>query len=373
VAEGIWLRLRYRGRTERLWQAIATSGAAARRIAHRDGAIELEVPLTGLSPLRRALAGRGRLVLVGHGGWPLALRALRRRPWRAAWPVAALALYLALASHVWQVAVVGPQGIPKAKILAEAARLGLRQGAMRAGVDPFRLGQQLQVRVPGLIFAAVRLDGVRAVIYAAPDLKPPHALPPAARGALFAAERGYVTRVVVLRGSPLVKAGETVVRGEPLVAPRQGESRGQVYARVWRRLEYTFPLRSQRTYASGRQATRWYISWSGGRQWTPLGASRPFAQARREAVVWRIPLGSVEVARYTYVELRTLKIVRSTTYAELRATSLALATMRRSMPGAQLLALRTQVRRIGGDLRAEVYIEAETDIAQAKAGGRSRD
>ncbi len=373
MADGIWLRLGYRGRTERLWQAIAESGAKARRIAHRDGAIELDVPLAGILSLRRALAGRGRLVLRGHGGWPLAFRALRRRPWRAAWPLAALLLYVALAGRVWQVAVVGPQGTPSALILAEAARLGLRQGASRAGLDPFRLGQRLQVRVPGLIFAAVRLDGVRAVIYAAPDWKPPQALPPAAKGALFASERGYVTRVVVLRGQPLVKAGDAVMTGEPLVAPRAGESRGQVFARVWRRLEYSFPLRSERTYASGRQATRWYISWSGGRQWTPLGAREPFAKARRKAAVWRIPFASVEVARYTYVELRTLRIVRSTTYGELRATSLALATMKRSMPGAKILALRTQVRRIGSDLRAEVYIEAETDIAQAKAGGRTRD
>lgn len=373
VAEGVWLRLTYHGRQDLLWQALAASATPARRIVQKAGGLELEVPLWGILALRREIAGSGRLHVLGHGGWPLVWRSWRQRPWRVAWPLAALLLYLAAASYVWQVAVVGPKDIPRGQILSTARQLGLRQGALRFGLDPFRLGQELQVRVPGLIFAAVRLDGVRAVIYAAPALKPPQAQPPAARGALFAAERGYVTRVVVVRGQPLVQAGQTVVRGDPLVAPRLGTSRGQVFARIWRQLSYRFPLRAERRYASGRRATRWYISWSGGRKWTPLGPGKPFPQARRQVAVWRIPLGSVEVARSTYVEMRTLKVVRSARYAELRATSLALATMMRSMPGARLLALRTKVRRSGGDFRVEVYIEAETDIAQAKAGGRTRD
>ena len=373
MAEDIWLRLAYSGRTEELWQAIATSGTSARRIKERSGGLEFDVPLGGLPPLRRELHGRGRLRLLGHGGWPLMLRSLRRRPWRLLWPLAALTLYLAASSFVWQVSVVGPEGIPKAQILAAARKVGLHQGAPRASLDPYRLGQTLAVAVPGLMFAAVRVDGVRATIYAAPILKPPRALPPNTQGVLFAAERGYVTRVVVLRGEPLVKAGETVVRGEPLVAPNGGQSRAEVFARVWRKIVYTFPLQTARTYASGQRATRWYISWFGGRKWAPLGAGKPFWRARREISVWRIPLGSVEVARYTYVELRTLRVERTSTYAELRATSLALATLRRSMPGATLLALRTQVRRIGGNLQAEVSIEAETDIAQGKAGGRTQD
>ncbi len=373
MAEGLWLRLRFRGPTEELWQALATSGTPARRIQPQADGLVFDIPFHGLRPLRGQLAGHGRLALVGYGGWPLILRSLRRRPWRAAWPAAAFLGYLVASSFVWQVAVVGPPGIPKATILAAAKEFGLRPGVSRGAIDPFRLGKRIELKVPGLIFAAVRLDGVRAVVYAAPALKPPLALPEAARGALFAAERGYITRVVVLRGQPLVKAGDTVVRGEPLVAPNQGQSRGEVFARIWRRLDYTFPQRSERSYASGRRATRWYISWSGGRKWTPLGSAEPFRQARRATTIWRIPLWSVEVARYTYVELRTLKVERTRTYAELRATSMALAAMKRSMPGAQLLSLRTEVRRIGGNLQAEVYIEAETDIAQAKAGGRTRD
>lgn len=373
MAEGIWLRLGYRGPGERFWQAVAAGGARAQRIGRKGGELQFDLPLAELGALRRALGGEGRLHLLGVGGWPLALRALRRRPWRLAWPVAALVLYILAAGRVWQVAVTGPQGIPTARILREASALGLKPGAPRAGIDAFRLGQEIGLQVPGLIFAAVRLDGVRAVIYAAPALTPPEALPPAARGALFAGERGYVTRVVVLRGLPLVRAGQTVVRGEPLVAPRAGESRGQVFARVWRRLTYRFPVDGERTYRSGRQATRWYISTPWRRQWTRVGPPEPFPEARRAVRIWRIPLASVEVARYTYVELRTLKVVLSPRYAELRATSLALATVERTMPGAELLALRTQVRRIGGDFRVEVAIEAETDIAHAKAGGSTQD
>jgi len=375
VAEGIWLRLAFRGDQRRLLAALAESGATARRLQERGGKVELDVPAADILTLRSALRqrGGGRLLLRGHGGWPLALRALRRRPWRLLAPLVATLLYLWAASHVWQVAVAGPRGIPATELTRTARRLGLYPGALRASLDPFRLGQELQTRVPGLIFAAVRVDGVRAVIYAAPALRPPRALPPAHRGALLAGEAGYVTRVVVLRGQALVRPGDTVVRGEPLVAPRDGTSDAQVFARVWRTFDYTFADGARLSYESVRRSTAWFLAFARGRQWAPLGLGTSFAEARRSVQIWRIPFTSVEVGRYTYAELRTLKVRHSATYARLRATSLALATLRRTMPGARLLELQTRVRRSGGELRTEVRVEAETDIAQAEAGGGTQD
>lgn len=373
MADGVWLRLRFRGRQAALFSAAREAQVKARGLRARGEDVELELPLEDVGRLRAAVRGQGRLTLVGHGGWPLALRSLRRRPWRVALPILAAIAYFAASSFVWRVEVVGPAGLPVKRLLQAARADGLWPGASRLGLRPRALGLRIQQQVGGLIFCTVRLDGVQAYIYAAPELRPPAAPPPPSYGAITADETGYVTRVVAERGQPVVKAGETVLIGQPLILPRGGEARGAVYARVWRTYEYTVPLATRRHYVTGRTAQRWYIRLPWGLQWAPQGTKAPFAQARVQRRSWRIPFLSVEVTRLTSVELRTVTLRVRPSYAEAQAKAQALSAVSRALPTAHVLAEQVQGVRRGSVLRVLVRVEAEIDIARAATGGRTQD
>ncbi len=374
MADGIWLRLRFSGRQGALFQAAQEAAVRARALRAQGEAIDFELPVEDALRLRRTLHRRdGRLQLLGHGGWPLALRALRRRPWRLVLPVLGSALYIAASSFVWHVQVVGPRGIPAGKILAAARKDGLAAGRSRFALHPRALGLEIQRQVGGLVFCAVRIDGVRAYIYAAPQLPPPPAPAPAATGPLTADQMGYVTRVVVQRGIPAVRRGETVLPGQPLILPRDGLARGEVFARIWRTYSYSLPLRVRRLFATGRQAQRWYIRLPWGREWTPQGRTAPYAHARVEARSWRIPWLAVEFTRRTYVELRPVSLVARPSYIEAQARERAIDALRRAMPKAQVLAVLQQDTRQGTSLVVRVRVEAETDIARAATGGTTQD
>ncbi len=374
VAEGIFLRLRFRGPQGALFRAAQEAAVRARRLRAEGDALEFELPLDDALRLRRTLhGGRGRLQVLGHGGWPLALRALRRRPWRLLLPLFAASLYVAASSVVWQVQVVGPAGIPARALLAAARRDGLAPGRYRFSLHPQALGTKLLSQVPGLIFCTVRVDGVRAFIYAAPQLAPPKAPAPPSYGPITAEESGYVTRVVVERGVPAVKAGETVLAGQPLIMPRGGQAQGTVFARVWRTYQYTVELSVTRQFATGREAQRWYIRLPWGREWAPQGTSAPFRRSRVQGRTWRIPWFSVEVTRRTYVELRPVRLTVRPAFAESQAVQSARDALAQALPQAKVLLVQTRDTRQGTLLTVRVRVEAETDIARAATGGRTQD
>ncbi|MDA8347019.1 MAG: sporulation protein YqfD [Thermaerobacter sp.] len=374
MAEGIWLRLRFSGRQSAFFQAAQEASVKARRLRARGDALDFELPVGDVLRLRRTLRGQGgRLEVLGHGGWPLALRALRRRPWRILLPVLSVSLYFAAASVVWQVQVVGPKGVPVQRLLKAAQADGLAPGRYRFAIHPRALGLQLQNQVSGLIFCTVRIDGVRAFIYAAPQLQLPKAPEPPSYGPITAGEAGYVTRVVVERGVPAVKAGETVLPGQPLILTREGEARGEVFARVWRTYTYSLSLEEKRFFATGKSAQRWYIRLPWGRKWAPQGQSAPFPHTRVISRSWRIPWLSVELTRSTYVELRTVNLTVRPAYAKARAEQMALVALSSALPKAKVLLVQMQDTRQGTILVVRVRVEAETDIARAATGGRTQD
>lgn len=371
MAERVYLRVAFRGPPDRLFAAVASAGVRLRRLREQTGELAFDVSAEDLVLLRRALRGQGRLRAVGHGGWALAGRALARSPWRGLLPLAGIAAYLVLASFIWSVQVVGPRSVPRQAILRAAAERGLARGSLRLWLHPAELAAQIQRAVPGLLFCAVRIDGGRAFIWAAPELRPPAPAPAAAAGALVAATEGYVTRVVALRGVAVVHRGDTVLRGEPLIVPRGRGAMGAVYARVWRLYVYRFAALGGTYVRTGRRTTRWFLRLGPAGVLAPQGLRSPYRLSRAARSEWRIPGTTVEVGRVTFSELRRLPVRYSPDYARLVGGLRAQSRLRQQLRGARVLGVREVLGRQGGSLLVDVWVEAEVNIARTTSGERA--
>lgn len=371
VAERIYLRVAFRGPPERLFAAVASAQTHLRRLREHEGGLAFDVSTQDLISLRRALRGQGRLRVLGHGGWALAGRALARSPGRLLLPLLGAVAYMAMASLIWSVQVIGPPSVPRAAILRAAAERGLDRGGVRLFLHPAALGEQIRQAVPGLLFCSVRIDGGRAYIWTAPALRPPAPAPAASAGPLVAATEGYVTRVVALRGVPVVRRGDTVLRGEALIAPGARGAMGSVYARVWRLYVYRLPNFGGTYVRTGRRTQRWFVAIGPVTILAPQGLGSPYRRARAVRSEWRIPGTPVEVGKVTFAELRRLPVRYSPGYARLVGRLRAQARMRRELPGARVLGVREALGRQGGSFLVDVWVEAEINIARTSSGERA--
>src|SRR5690606_3718396 len=118
--------------------------------------------------------------------------------------------------YIWFIDVSGEAGVSADRILAIAAEAGLRRGVRADALDRQRIQLELLLNVQELSWAAVHVQGTRALI----EVAGRSALDPALTrpGDVIAARDGIIEKLTVLQGSPLVAEGETVRRGDLLIS-----------------------------------------------------------------------------------------------------------------------------------------------------------
>ncbi len=341
-------------------------GLRVRGLRYDGKKVRVEVPAGALWRMRPMIRqARARVRVRRRVGLPFWWRAACRRPVLLVGIALAFVAYLVAASLVWTVEVDGA-GPLAPRVFAVAQADGVRPLALLSGIDSRGVSKDILKNIPGVVHAGVHLDGTLVRIRVVRELTPP---PPADLGAtktLVALDSGLVVRVVTLQGRALVGRGDTVVRGQVLIAPggeggSQARASGMVYARVWHRVEVRQPLERSLTIATGRSATGFGIL-VGGR--AVLRRTAPYHQYRVTASEWRIPWLPVEVVTYRYTEVRRMVVSLTPKLAQDLARRRGLDRIKGTLPkDAQVLAVRSSDRSAGRDLDLTVTVEAEENIA----------
>ncbi|MDR0856742.1 MAG: sporulation protein YqfD [Clostridiales bacterium] len=147
-----------------------------------------------------------------------ALLRLRLRAGLLCGVLAATACLLAYSSFLWRVEVTGCELTAVSEVHTALAALGVHPGTPRGGIDTRGVQEGLRARLPHAAFVGVRLEGT-ALLVTVTEARP--ALPAGDPGTslhILARLDGRVTRVIALRGTPQVKAGDAVRAGDVLVA-----------------------------------------------------------------------------------------------------------------------------------------------------------
>lgn len=285
------------------------------------GMLVASVSVADFRRVRRICRAQGwKVALAGKVGLPFLLgEALRRKALLLGALLSAATLYVA-SNYVWFVHVDARPGLPHDEILAVAASQGLRPGVLRSHIDRDLVQRTLLLEVDELAWAAVSVEGTRAVIHAAERVGA--GVSAFSPGDVVARKDGIVEEIVVFEGSPVVREGETVKAGDVLIAgfmpPESEEHRrmlaegkapyvradGIVKARVW--YEGRAAVRTAVTdeEATGRRSTLWELS-LGERRWR-LGKLPSFEALRQRERSWGGAIGPFEfgLRRLVVEELR---------------------------------------------------------------------
>lgn len=329
--------------------------------------------------LRRPAVRAGvQLRIVRRGGLPFLWARLRRRPGLLGGALLAIALVLVLGARVWEVQVHGVEAAEARRVRQVLARLGLRPGVVRPGLDLSSIERELLVEIPSLAWADVRLRGAVAVVEVRPRRD---AEAQALRsGDIVATHDGLVTQVLAAAGWPVVQPGEVVRRGQVLISgqPPPGWGRalrasGWVRARVWAEGYGESRLFVEVERPAGPAARGWLVEIGPWR--LSVGAvAPPFRRFRSRVTAYRLPgpAGSlpVSVQAIRYEPLERSRIPIGLDAARRMAEEAALGQASEGLgPGAEVLqVLRRTWEEPGGDgqvlVRSRVLVEATLDIGR---------
>ena len=160
---------------------------------------------------------------------------------------------------VWRIDVSGNENVSSETIIGELEALGFGLGTYHKNIDFDRLHNRFLIASPDISWIAINMKGsvanveVREYIGGADEAK-------SSQANIVASQDGIITQVSAFKGSPQVKIGEQVKKGQLLISgiidyegmgTEYVYARGEVYAEVEREINVRIPLSFEEEVKTG--------------------------------------------------------------------------------------------------------------------------
>lgn len=219
---------------------------------HEKGRASLIIPLSCLNDAEKAKMGIDcDIKAVKKSGLALFLQGMRRRRVLFMGFFMAFITVCVLSLFVWDIEVMGNETVPTSDILAVLRNHGVHIGMYGLSIDQQDLRSRVLYEMKDLSWITVNIVGTKAKVIVREKIKKPQIVDIKKPSIVVAAKSGFITKLNVFQGEPLVSAGQAVLKGDVLVSSemqslnsgtRQVHAMGEVYARTWYEFSYQMPL-----------------------------------------------------------------------------------------------------------------------------------
>ena len=228
-----------------LWD-ISPAGTAVRMKASKDGRGILEecAKKTGC-----------QFRVCGEKGLPGYLKRYQKRKILAAGVFFFIIGLYALSSFIWEVRVTGNERLTTEELLVACEEMGLKPGALRMRVNTEEITDYLAEKFADIAWVSVHITGTNAQVRLVEAIPKPQMMDRNTPCDIVASKDGLIQSIAVETGTPKVKAGDVVEKGDLLISSEvsiaAGEeqlgvewvrARGKVYGKLWHQLEEELPL-----------------------------------------------------------------------------------------------------------------------------------
>ena len=336
---------------------------------------------TGISSFKRlrgvARKTRCRIEVKAKKGLPFILNRYRRRKAFAAGAFGFILMVYLLSSFLWTVEVVGNKTVPAQDIIQNLEKLGLKAGVFKFGIDTGRMVNEILIKRSDLSWIGIRITGTKAVVEVKERTLIPEMLDRDIPCNILAAKDGVIKRMVVRTGTPVVSEGDTVKRGQLLVAGILEDQHGvgigfihalaDIKARTWYIGESEVPL----VQTISRRTDKVHKSYSLRifLREIKLGSQKiPFEDYDLVTDKKRLSLGKncelpFELVINTYYEKKPGRLELGTTQAEEMARKEALGKAMAGIPKeAQIVDNKFNVIHTADAVKAKITIECSEEI-----------
>lgn len=261
-----YVRIRAKGfSAERFMNMAAFRGVYLWDIAYEGAAVTMKAAGGSLDILEACAQKTGcSMEILGWGGLPAFLRRFRRRQvWSAGLLLFAAGLYL-LSSFIWTVRVEGNERLETAELLSACEDMGVKPGVWKRGVDTVEVTNRLLVQFSDISWVSVGIKGTDVTIKLAETIEKAERIDRETPCDIVASADGVIVQITAERGTPKVKPGDVVKKGDVLISSElliglEGEDQhteytaaeGAVTARIWQRLTEELPLQYEEIQYSG--------------------------------------------------------------------------------------------------------------------------
>lgn len=258
-----------------------------------------------------------RVKIVRKKGWPFLWRNVNRRKGFLIGAALFIAALLYLSTFIFFIKVEGFAGEERNRLLDALARRGLKPGVLRRDIIMKKnlIEREIMIDTPAAVWLGITIRGVVAEVKVVKRKTAPQKIKACD---IVAASDGLISRLITIRGIPVVKEGDSVAKGDLLISgtiwhndPESGQitalevpAGGIVEAKVWYDLSSIQPKIIWKPLFYKSQYTEYKLRW-GHYLWTlasfgkKMGSNYYFFRGRKRIFQGRNPAAVVELIKDT--------------------------------------------------------------------------
>lgn len=214
-----------------------------------------------------------RFEVVGEYGLPVFLkRCASRKAYIAGVLSFAVVMYV-MSSFIWTVNVVGNERIKTDDIIESCAEKGIAPGKLKYGIDLYETGEKLMLEYKDIAWIAVNLKGTGITVKIVETIPETEYVEREKPTDVVADSDGVIISVAASAGTPVVKEGDEVKKGDVLISNvvplKDGDTQtgekyvcaaGEVYAEKNYELEGSSPLNYNEKVFTGKTKTDYSVN-----------------------------------------------------------------------------------------------------------------
>ncbi len=144
---------------------------------------------------------------------------------------------------MWTIEINGIESINESEIRQDLKLMNIKRGILKSSINLVNLENKLIRNIPEIVWVDAEWSGTKLLLQIVEKEK----IKPESRSAVVARCSGIIKELILLQGEAVVKEGDTVIKGQPLILPA-GEGKkatGIITAHIWTEYEIEYPILQQ--------------------------------------------------------------------------------------------------------------------------------
>ena len=316
-----------------------------------------------------------RVRIKGKKGFPFTLQRYKKRKVFLLFLLLIIITIVALSRFIWNIEVEGNNKISKQEILELAEEQGLVLGKLKSDIDTKEIINNIRLERDDIAWVGIEIDGTNAVIKVVESDEKPEIINEDEYCNIVADRDAIITKISAQNGTPLVKEGDVVTKGDIIIAgwlegkytgKQYVHSHGDVQARVWHTSTQKIPLKETKKIETGNIENKYSVKINNFQinllKTLPKFQKYDTIEENKKLKLFSNFYLPLELVKYTYKEYEEIVVVHSFEEAKQIGIDKADEALKSNIDGKKVLDKRVNVKAETDYIEVEVTYEVEESI-----------
>ena len=308
-------------------------------------------------------------------GLPFTIRKYRKRKIFIGLLLCVLFLVIMLSNFIWNIEVEGNINISKEEILSLAENEGLAIGKTKNSIDVKNVINEIRLKRDDVAWVGIDIKGTNAVIKIVEADKKPNIVNENEYCNIVADKNAMINKVSAKNGTPLVKEGDVVKKGDIIIAGwMEGKytgnqyvhAQGEIQAKVWYTNTKKIPLKEVQKKETGISETKYSVKINNFEinlhKSIPNFEKYDTIDANKKLKLFSDFYLPIEIIEHTYKEYEEVVVIHSFEEAKQIGTDRAENELNQEIKNNKVLNKQVKVKSESDYIEVEVIYEVEENI-----------